>query len=162
LFFSLGLSVFALMKIIVPAFYALHDTRTPVLVALGSMVLNIALNYALYGPLGNGGPPASTSIAAAFSSVMLIGIFRQRHGSLGGTAIAKSIVRCAAASLAMGIVAYLAIQIPGFYAGALLQRIAALALSILASMTVYFGAAYLLRAPELEEMGSIFARRKRP
>src|SRR5262249_8323185 len=44
-FFAIGLSAFSLVKIIVPAFYALEDTRTPVKVALGAMFLNIGLNF---------------------------------------------------------------------------------------------------------------------
>src|SRR5207253_5219044 len=44
-FFALGLSAFSMVKIIVPAFYALQDTRTPVKIALVAMFLNIALNF---------------------------------------------------------------------------------------------------------------------
>src|SRR5439155_10359245 len=42
-FFALGLSAFSMVKIIVPAFYALEDTRTPVKMAFIGMFLNIAL-----------------------------------------------------------------------------------------------------------------------
>src|SRR5262245_12746012 len=38
-FFAVGLSAFAMVKIIVPAFYALHDTRTPVKIAFIAMFL---------------------------------------------------------------------------------------------------------------------------
>ena len=41
LFFAVGLSGFAMVKIIVQAFYALQETRAPVMVAAISLVLNI-------------------------------------------------------------------------------------------------------------------------
>src|SRR5207247_2999689 len=66
LYFAIGLSVVSLVKIIVPAFYALHDTHTPVKVAFISMFLNAGLNYIFMRPLENGGPALATSLAAVF------------------------------------------------------------------------------------------------
>src|SRR6185436_14621859 len=71
-FFALGLSAFSMLKIIVPAFYALQDTRTPVKIAFIAMFLNIALNIVLIRPLRNGGPPLATSLAALFNSSALL------------------------------------------------------------------------------------------
>src|ERR1044071_3274733 len=44
-FFAIGLSAFSMVKIIVPAFYALQDTRTPVKIAFIAMLVNIVLNF---------------------------------------------------------------------------------------------------------------------
>ena len=160
-FFSLGLSAFALMKIIVPAFYALHDTRTPVIVAFAAMLINIALNFAFFSRLDNGGPPLATSLSAAFSAVILIVVFRRRHGRLGLKSIVSSSAKFIAASAVMAGVCYVAMMVPGFYGGGLLQRAVALAITILVAVATYFGTAYVLRARELNEMEGIFARRRR-
>jgi putative peptidoglycan lipid II flippase len=160
MFFSIGLSAFALMKIIVPAFYALHDTRTPVLIAFAAMMLNIALNFVFFDLLSNGAPPLATTVSAAFSTVVLIGIFWRRHGSLGVNSIVKSVSKFAVASVVMGVVCYAATWLPGFYAGSLFQRTLALAITILAAVGTYFGVAYLLRARELTEMGGVLSRRR--
>ena len=57
-----------MLKIIVPAFYALQDSRTPVKVALIAMFLNIALNFLFIRPLQNGGPALATLLSAFFNS----------------------------------------------------------------------------------------------
>jgi putative peptidoglycan lipid II flippase len=83
-FFAVGLSAFAMVKIIVPAFYALQDTRTPVKIAFVAMLLNIALNFVLIRPLRNGGPALATSLSAFFNSISLtfsqaLRSFMKRH-----------------------------------------------------------------------------------
>jgi putative peptidoglycan lipid II flippase len=44
---SFGLPAFALVKVILPAFYARQDTRTPVKAGLASMVVNMVLNVVI-------------------------------------------------------------------------------------------------------------------
>jgi putative peptidoglycan lipid II flippase len=78
LFFAVGLSGFAMVKIIVQAFYALHNTRAPVMVAGISLALNIVLNFVFFHPLRNGGPALATSLSAVFDTVALTTLFRWR------------------------------------------------------------------------------------
>ena len=75
LFFALGLSAFSMVKIVVPAFYALHDTKTPVKVAFMAMLVNIGFNLLLIRPLENGGLAMATSLAAFFNAIALLVIF---------------------------------------------------------------------------------------
>src|SRR5436190_5638192 len=92
-FFALGLSAFSMVKIIVPAFYALQDTRTPVKIAFIAMFLNIALNLLFIRPLQNGGPALATSVSAFFNSIVLLIIFYRRYGSFGVREIMHSIMK---------------------------------------------------------------------
>src|SRR5439155_3283119 len=68
-FFALGLCAFSMVKIIVPAFYALEHTRTPLKMAFIGMFLNIALNFVFIRPLRNGGPALATWLLAFFNSI---------------------------------------------------------------------------------------------
>src|SRR5204862_2021045 len=86
-FFAVGLSAFSMVKIIVPAFYALNDTRTPVRIAFIAMFTNIGLNVLFIRPLQNGGPAMATSMAAFFNSLALLIIFYKRYGFFGVRAI---------------------------------------------------------------------------
>lgn len=161
-YFAVGLAAFSMMKVIVPAFYALKDTRTPVKVAFLSMLLNVALNFAFFEPLQVGGPALATSLAAFFSATTLIFLFVRRQGSIGVPAIAASLARFLVASLGMGLVAAWLINWPGFYFDqGLGQRVVALAATIVASASVYFTAAWALRCPELSEVREVLARRRR-
>jgi putative peptidoglycan lipid II flippase len=151
-FFAVGLSAFSMVKIIVPAFYALEDTRTPVKIAFIAMLLNILLNVIFIRPLRNGGPALATSLAAFFNSVSLLIIFCRRYGTIGLRSIAASVAKFAAGSVALGAVAYLMIHWPGFYGGRMSQKILALGLTIIAATATYFGTARLLRSRELAEL----------
>jgi putative peptidoglycan lipid II flippase len=159
LFFAIGLSAFSMMKIIVQAFYALHDTRTPVIVAICSLLLNVGLNFLFFRPLQNGGPALATSLAAFFDAIVLLIIFRKRHGRLGLNAVFTSCLKFIAAAAVMGVVVYFTIHYPGLYSGAKLHRTLALGATIALATATYFGTARLLRVHELQEIGGIFARR---
>src|SRR5205823_10508652 len=102
-FFAVGLSAFSMVKVIVPAFYALQDTRTPVKTAFVAMFLNIGLNFLFIRPLRNGGPALATSIAAIFNSTALLFIFYRRYGSFGVRGIFNSVGKFTAGSIALGI-----------------------------------------------------------
>src|SRR6185503_15472245 len=140
-FFALGLSAFSMVKIIVPAFYALQDTRTPVKVAFAAMLLNIGLNFLLIRPLRNGGPALATSISAFFNSISLLVIFHRRHGSFGVRGIVRSMVKFIGSSIALGVVVYVIIHWPGFYAGRMGQKVIALTVTIGAAVLTYFSTA---------------------
>jgi putative peptidoglycan lipid II flippase len=99
LFYSLGLWAFAGVRIVAPAFYALQDTKTPVKVAIVSMLLNIALNLLLMGPLKHGGLALSTSISSMVNLSLLILILRRRLGRIGFREILRSHLRVVLASL---------------------------------------------------------------
>ncbi len=51
LYYAVGLPALACVKLIVPAFYSARDTKTPVIVAAISFLLNIALNFLFLQPI---------------------------------------------------------------------------------------------------------------
>jgi putative peptidoglycan lipid II flippase len=70
-FYALGLVGFASVKIGAQAFYALGDTRTPVKIAVGAMVLNSVLAVTLAFPLRHGGLALATSCSATANALAL-------------------------------------------------------------------------------------------
>ncbi len=65
--YALGLPFFVLVKVLAPAFFARGDTATPVRIGMITLVLNFALNLALFIPLQHVGPALATSLAAIFN-----------------------------------------------------------------------------------------------
>ena len=68
---ALGLPFFGASRILVSAFYALHDTRTPVKIATVCLVINAVLNGVLMFPLKIGGIALASSIAGAVNCLLL-------------------------------------------------------------------------------------------
>ena len=69
--FALGLPAYVIAKIITPIFYANLDVRTPALITIYILVINITLNIALMKPYGVTGLAAATSVSAWINSFIL-------------------------------------------------------------------------------------------
>jgi integral membrane protein MviN len=69
--YALGLMGFILVKVLLPAFYARQDTRTPVRIAVGAILSNLVLSLALIFPLAHAGLALATSLAALINASLL-------------------------------------------------------------------------------------------
>ena len=101
--YAIGLAGYSALKVLNPAFYALHDARTPMIVSL----ISIAVNYATAATmlqaigLGHAGLALSTSAVAIFGAVALFVILRNRIGGMYGRDLLDSLWRITLASGAM-------------------------------------------------------------
>ncbi|HJS29039.1 MAG TPA: murein biosynthesis integral membrane protein MurJ, partial [Anaerolineales bacterium] len=109
IWFSTGLVAHGVVEITSRAFYAQHDTKTPVLIGLGAMGLNILLSVALsawFGELGlppHGGLALANSVATTIEMGFLVPLMRRRLGGLEGRSLLALTARSVIASLAMGL-----------------------------------------------------------
>jgi putative peptidoglycan lipid II flippase len=81
--YSLGLVFYISNRILAPAFYAMHDTWTPVRMGMMSVGVNIAASILLMGPLGAAGLALATAVASVSNFVLLFMQLRSRIGRLG-------------------------------------------------------------------------------
>jgi putative peptidoglycan lipid II flippase len=150
-FFCIGLFAQGGVLMMNRVYYALQNTWTPVITGAGAMLLNIALNFILIGPLATGGLALAYSIANIVNLGAMLIIVRRRIGPIGGRDIAASFGKTAGASAVMGGVVYAVVQAfeaagISAAAGGLLQTGAAIA----AGCLVYFGISMLLKMEETE------------
>jgi len=91
LWYALGLVFHSLLEIIVRAFYALHDTRTPVSVTAGAMTLNIVFSltfpawFERFGWMPHGGLALANSLATFLECSLLLFLLQRRLGGLQGS-----------------------------------------------------------------------------
>ena len=69
--YGIGALFHIMVKVLAPAFYARHDTKTPVKAGISAMVLNIACALILSGPYKHVGLAAASSIAALANMALL-------------------------------------------------------------------------------------------
>lgn len=105
-FYAPGLIGYSAVKIAVPSFYALRDSRTPVLVSMTTVALNVVLAVTLARLMGFTGLALGTALAAMFNATTLLVILRRRLGGLEGQLLVTSLSRIAAAALIMGAAAW--------------------------------------------------------
>jgi len=151
--YAVGLAGYAAIKVLNPAFYALNDSRTPMVVSLISIAINFAAASSLmrFTRLGHAGLALSTSAVALFSSVCLFWILRKRAGGVYGRDLASSIWKILLAALMMGAVVGVVSGIVDQWLGVgRLASLANLAASIPAGLLVFWASCRLLGVPELE------------
>jgi putative peptidoglycan lipid II flippase len=118
LWYGAGLVGHALLEVIVRAFYAMYDTRTPVLIGAGAMALNVLFSllfsrwFAASGWMPHGGLALANSLATALESGLLLILMRRRLGGLGGPGLTRGILRMtlAGAGMGIGLIAWLTLQ----------------------------------------------------
>jgi len=103
--YALGLPAFVLVKILAPGFFARHDTKTPVMIAVGALAANAALTVILgiLLPFAHVGIASATTVAGWINASLLLALLlRRRHFALDQRA-RRSLPRIAAASVGMGL-----------------------------------------------------------
>lgn len=102
LYYAIGLCAFSGVRIAVATFYALQDTKTPVKIAVISLLVNIVLSVLLMGPMRHGGLALATSLSSGVNLVLLICALRKRLGRIGARDMVRSVLKSTASAAAMG------------------------------------------------------------
>lgn len=150
--YAVGLPAFSATRITAQTFYALGDTRTPVLWGLASVAANVAFALALMWPLEHVGLALASSLSSYVNLLGLVWLLHRRLGRLGGREIARSIARTLAASAVLGVWCLWS----GAFGGGAIGTIAAL----IGGVVVFVAVAALLRAPELRDLLGMLRRRR--
>lgn len=152
---SMGLFAYALRDLMVRVFYALDDSRTPLLVSLGSLAATTALLAALVGPFGLAGLTAGTAFVTLGNAVAVAALLRRKLGAMPVSSGALTAAKALGASLAAGACAWALAQAlpwPAGTGGALLQLVALGPLEI----GVYLALLVWWRAPIVELLPARF------
>ncbi len=164
--YSIGLSGYAAIKVLSPAFYALDDAKTPMIIALGSIVVNAAASFLFrdwlgaYG-IGHVGVALATSSVALVNFIALALMMRRRIARLNGREVLSAFLRIAAASAVMSVVCWFSFKLlharfegHGFFAKAI-ECFVPIGLGGL----TFVIAAKILRIEEVEKIYGAFKRK---
>jgi putative peptidoglycan lipid II flippase len=160
-FFALGLVGHAGLEIIARAFYAMHDTFTPVWVGTAAMILNLLLSLTLPGVfvaqgwMGHAGLALANSIATLLETAILLALIRRRLDGIEGERTLIAFTKSGLAALAMGAAllgwrALLPSATPLLVGGA----------GVVLGVAIYLGIALLLRMEELRAVIDMLLRRR--
>lgn len=149
LYYSLGLSFVALVRVLVPAFYALKDTKTPVMIAFVAFVLNLLFSLALMGPMQHGGLALASSCSAFGNMLLLLWFLQKKIGPFGGRAIAVSGLKAIVASIPMAAAVYWIMRLIDWSeAGAKVLKASVMGGAVFAGMAIFLVTAHLLSCEE--------------
>jgi putative peptidoglycan lipid II flippase len=137
---------FSLLQIVNRAYFALHDTRTPFVMSLVNIVLNLAIELPLlWTPLAESAMAVGTVVSFAIQAVVMLVMLDRRVGGLGVGEIVKPVAKMVLATLAMGGACWLLMRTPLYpTARTRLSWAAQLAVVMTGGAATYFAACYAM------------------
>ena len=142
--YSVGLVGLIAVKVLAPGFYARQDIRTPVKIAVISLVVTQLLNLVLVWELRHAGLALSISIGACLNAYLLLRGLRRHAIYQPQPGWGGFVLKLALAVYVMGAVLWvLCGNVESWLSAGALERVARLALLVVAGMTAYFGTLWL-------------------
>jgi putative peptidoglycan lipid II flippase len=160
LWYTAGLVGHSVVEILARAFYALHDTRTPVIVGTIAMSLNIVFSFtfsAVFASLGwmpHGGLALANSFATALEMSALFILMRRRLKGLDDRNIGRGLLQAVFATLVMSLSLWGWLQLTSGYSVWIIAPV-----GIVAGGIIYVAIMFMLRVPELKELTDGIRRR---
>lgn len=157
-FYSIGMVAYGLREVISRTFFSIQDTKTPMVNAAVSMIINIILNILLSKIFGIGGLALATSISAIFCTILLLISLRKKIGPFGAKKLTITFMKTVCASIIMGCIANISYKI-------LLNNFSrnlSLFVSIGIGVIVYFIIIYFMKIEDVDTIINTFkTKRKR-
>jgi putative peptidoglycan lipid II flippase len=158
LWFAAGLVGHCVLEVLTRAFYAQHDTKTPVIVGVTAMGLNVVLSvgfarlFEQIGWMPHGGLALANSLATALEAGTLLILMRRRLQGLNEGHIWQGFVRAAAATIGMSMVLilWLGVKVSALFTGLG---------GVVSGGLVYILLLWLMRVPEFSTILNAVLRR---
>jgi putative peptidoglycan lipid II flippase len=172
--YAIGLTGYAAIKVLSPAFYALDDAKTPMMIGVSSIAVNAVASYFLRDALSTVGVTdlhpsglAHVGVALATSVVAIVNFFalalimRKRIERLNGRSIFVSFTKIAAASAAMSVVCYFSFHFLNglFHAHNLAYKLIEAFVPIALGGVTFLAVAKVMAIEELEKLYSTISRK---
>lgn len=139
--YSLGLLGLILVKVLAPGFYARQNIKTPVKVAIFTLVVTQLMNLAFYKPLGHAGLALSIGLAACLNAGLLLHLLKKHRVYQPQPGWGSYIWRVLLAVLLMAAVLFYAMgDTQWWLAAGFVERIIRLSLLVGGGIALYFAA----------------------
>lgn len=136
--YAVGLPAFVLVRVLAPAFFARHDTATPVKVAIAAMASNLCLTLVLMQFLAHVGIALATTAAGWVNAVSLLALLIRRGHFRFDERARRNLPRVGTAALGMGgVLVLLRIFLAPALAASPFTRLAALAAFVSAGLASF-------------------------
>jgi putative peptidoglycan lipid II flippase len=161
-FLALGLVWYGLVDVLARVYYAMQDTRTPVIAGIVIIVINITLGALLVDSMGHSGLALALAAATGIEALIRFALLRRRIGGLDdsfGSWIARVVLATAAMAVMAELIRPKLEAATADDGSSRLLHLVMLGYAMALLAATYFVAAYLLRVPEVERFTRLAARR---
>ena len=162
LWYGVGLIGHSVVEVVSRAFYAMQDTRTPVTTTTVAMGLNILFSllfswvFTQIGWMPLGGLALANSLATALEGLALLVLMRRRLGGLNGTSLLTGVGQALLATAVMSLCLW-----GWMMASPVLPLAIVVAGGLLIGGGSYFLVTWIIKVPELIDLGLLISRKTR-
>ncbi|MBE6390242.1 MAG: murein biosynthesis integral membrane protein MurJ [Lentisphaerae bacterium] len=163
IFYGFGIPFFCSLKVILPAFYSRKDMKRPFYVSMTAIAVNLILNLILMFPLRQGGLALATVIASAVNNSLLL-ILLYRDGLRIHMKCVISVIRSVSVALFAAWSVWMILPFVrkfSTFGSQFVNDIFILAAVAILFGIIFFAAAFIVHAPEVQEFLYILKRKKR-
>lgn len=143
--YSVGLMGLIVVKVLAPGFYSRQDIKTPVRIAIVTLIVTQLMNLAFIGPFKHAGLALSIGLGACLNASLLYWQMRKRNIFTPqpgwGAFLLRIIVAVVVMTIALFGVLYL---MPSWSEGTMLVRLLRLTVVVVVGIAVYFATLLLL------------------
>jgi len=153
-FYAFGIVFMGYRDILSRCFYALQDTKTPMVNGAVALGINVLLNLILVRHMGHNGLALATSVSAAVSTALLTRSLRRKMGGVGGGKILVTFIKSSVSVAVMGVAVFFLRRIlkSAFSGGGILADILTFGLLAAAGVCVYAVCLYVLKTEEVRQI----------
>ncbi|MCR4280105.1 MAG: murein biosynthesis integral membrane protein MurJ [Candidatus Komeilibacteria bacterium] len=150
--FAISLFAQGTIPLLARSFYAFEDTKTPVIIGVGAVVVNLILSFWLAPIWGVIGLAAAFSFANILNMLALLIVLREKIGDIDDKQLIRGIVHICLSSLAAGLTAYALLHVLAAivdmqtFMGIAIQAVVA----FVGGIGAYLMVAYVLGLPEIK------------
>jgi len=155
--FALGIPGYVLVKVLQPGYFARENTKTPMLIAGVTVIVNIVFSIILFDSLGHIGIAIATSIAAWVNVALLL--FGLRNFWKPDVRLKSRMPKIFIASAVMGLSLWILHQtIKEMFNHDFWLRLGGVSILVIFGITIYFFIAFELKASSLKELKADFKK----
>ena len=150
IFYSAGLLSYGIRMVFDKVFYAIGDTKTPMINGIIVVTMNIFLDLILMNIMGYSGLPLATSISGVIGVILLFKSLNKNMGYFYQDKIIKTMLKCMTSSVIMGIATHFTYSYLHKYLGiGVFQDIISLGISVIVGILVYAILSFVLKIEEV-------------
>lgn len=158
-FYAIGMIGFSYAEVLNKSFFAMQNSKTPMITALISIAANIILSYFLSRVMGIGGLALGSTIAATLNAAMNFIIINKKIRGILDKLDAVNILKIIAACIVMAVAVWVTytFTVP-LFAGDFIGKALVLFIPTLSGIVVYLIACIIFKVNEIGMLLNIFKR----
>jgi len=154
-----GLLFVGLSRVIVPTFYALNDTKTPVWVSFWTLLVNVVCGLILMEYYQHIGLAFALTLSSIFNAVVLLFLLQRRLGGIELVGVIILSLKVFMATAVMTVVVHYLLRFGDWSLGLTMTNFVLLIAAIFSGLLCYLASCYLVKINEIHEVTALIKKK---